>query len=252
MKILGIIPARFASSRLEGKPLIDIAGKTMIRRVYEQAKKAKLLTTVIVATDDHRIIDECKTHNINYIMTSMDHINGTERCAEVVENIAENYDIIINIQGDEPFIHSESIDELIRIFINNPLTEIGTLIKKIDKYTLIENPNIIKVVFDHEYHAIYFSRSPIPFQRDIPIEHWLDKSEYYKHIGMYGFKTETLINIVNLPESHLESAEKLEQLRWLENGYTISVCPTIFESKSVDTIEDYNYILNHLSTFIHD
>jgi 3-deoxy-manno-octulosonate cytidylyltransferase (CMP-KDO synthetase) len=252
LKILGIIPARYASTRLEGKPLLEIAGKTMIRRVYEQALKCKSLTEVIIATDDQRIIDECKLFDLKFCLTSTIHTNGTERCGEVLSMVQECYDIVVNIQGDEPFIHPESIDEIISIFSINSQAEIGTLIKKIDTIDYLSNPSIIKVVQNTEGKALYFSRSTIPFQRDMPTENWLKHEIYFKHIGMYAYRTEVLKKIIFLKESRLERIEKLEQLRWLENGYQIYVSETKHESKSIDTIEDYNYIIENISKYTYE
>lgn len=252
MKALGIIPARYASTRLEGKPLLNIAGKTMIQRVYEQAKKSKKLSQIIVATDDERIVRECELKKIPFILTSTSHLNGTERCGEVVENLNEEFDIIVNIQGDEPFVSSESIDEVIDIFLKNKYADIGTLIKKIEDINYLSNPNIIKVVQNAEGKALYFSRNAIPYQRDVAQENWLKKETYYKHIGMYAFRSSILKKINLLEESRLERIEKLEQLRWLENGYEIYVSETKHESKSIDTIDDYNYILENISIFIND
>jgi 3-deoxy-manno-octulosonate cytidylyltransferase (CMP-KDO synthetase) len=252
LTILGVIPARYASTRLEGKPLLDIAGKSMIRRVYEQAKKANTLTDVLVATDDQRIADECERFDMKYQLTSPNHINGTERCGEVISLLNEKYDLVVNIQGDEPFISPECIEQLVSIFKNNPKAEIGTLIKKIDDVNYLYNSSIIKVVQNSEGKAHYFSRSAIPFQRVVSIDKWLESETYFKHIGMYGYRTEILKKIVLLKESRLERIEKLEQLRWLENGYEIYVAETKYESKSVDTIEDYNYILENISKYIHE
>lgn len=246
MKVLGIIPARFGSSRLEGKPLLNIAGKTMIHRVYDQCKSCEDLNDVIIATDDSRIIEECELFGLNVMMTSVDHLNGTERCAEIVMKMESEFDLIINIQGDEPFIHAKSISELVHLFRINPSASIGTLRKRIDQNIDIFNPSIIKVVADNNHKAIYFSRNPIPYLRDVSEEEYSKKHMFYKHIGMYAFKPEVLLELVQLKESALESAEKLEQLRWMENGYEIFIQDTIYESKSIDTLEDYHYILKHL------
>lgn len=255
LKALGIIPARYASTRLEGKPLLDIAGMSMIHRVYNQCFKSNYLSNTIIATDDDRIADECKQHNLNYILTSTKHINGTERCGEVIkymEDLDNYYDLIVNIQGDEPFIQPECIDEVVKIFIEQPQAEIGTLVKKISTIEDLSLSSIIKVVKTLKGKALYFSRNAIPFQRDIEFENWLENETYFKHIGMYAYRTEVLKKIIYLKESRLESIEKLEQLRWLENGYEIYVSETKHESKSIDTIDDYNYILENISTYIND
>lgn len=257
MKVIGIIPARFGSSRLEGKPLLDIAGKTMIRRVYERAILAKKLSKVIVATDHGDIIAECEKYSIPVMMTTNYHLNGTERCGEVVTKLKDSFDIVINIQGDEPFIHPESIDELISIFEVNAQADIGTLIKLVntevkDLNSAISNPSLIKVVTDVHNKALYFSRSLIPHIRDIDKLGSSDKLKFKQHIGMYGFRTSVLNELLKLEESYLEYSEKLEQLRWLENGYSIFVAETKFESKSIDTLEDYNYVINNISKFINE
>jgi len=249
LRILGIIPARFGSTRLEGKPLLDIRGKSMIHRVYEQCAKSNSIDKLIVATDSEKIADECRVHRMNFLMTSSMHNNGTERCAEVLSQQSEYFDLVINIQGDEPFISPNSIDEIASIFHQNPSAEIGTLMKKIENSKDISNPSIIKLTTNIAGKALYFSRSPIPFLRDIPIENWLQQHIYFKHIGMYAYRAETLLKIVNLEESTLEKMEKLEQLRWLENGHDIYVKETIYESKSIDTLEDYQYILENYSKY---
>jgi 3-deoxy-manno-octulosonate cytidylyltransferase (CMP-KDO synthetase) len=257
LKVIGIIPARYGSIRLEGKPLLDIAGKTMIRRVYERAILAKKLTKVIVATDHQDIFHECEKYSIPVMMTSRNHLNGTERCGEVISKIEDSFDIIINIQGDEPFIHPESIDELISIFENKTDAEIGTLFKLV--YTEVKNldssianPSMIKLVTDKNNKAQYFSRSLIPYYRDINELNSNNKLEFKQHIGMYGFRATIFRNLLELAESNLEKSEKLEQLRWLENGYSVYVAETKFESKSIDTIEDYNYVINNISKFINE
>ena len=257
MKVIGIIPARYGSSRLVGKPLLDIAGKTMIRRVYERAILAKKLSKVIVATDHHDIFMECEQYQIPVMMTSDNHLNGTERCGEVVSLLDEPFDIIINIQGDEPFIHPESIDELVSIFEDKSDAQIGTLIKKVhvkvsDIDRSISNPSLIKVVTDMNDKALYFSRSLIPYCREIDKCNYSDRLEFKKHIGMYGFRFSIFNELLKLEESYLEKSEKLEQLRWLENGYSIYVAETNYESKSIDTLEDYNYVINNISNYINE
>ncbi len=237
MNIIGIIPARYASSRFPGKPLVDIAGKTMIRRVYEQAAKATLLSTVVVATDDERIAAEVKSFGGNVVMTASTHRSGTDRCAEAVQQVAGNHDVVINIQGDEPFIHPEQIDLLCALF-QDEKTQIGTLVKKAHRDDEVFNPNTIKVVIDHEGYGLYFSRSPIPFMRNFPEKEWLANHLFYKHIGIYGYRAAVLEKLTLLPEGNLEKAESLEQLRWLENGYRIRTAFTELEAVSVDTPED--------------
>ncbi|MBW6482661.1 MAG: 3-deoxy-manno-octulosonate cytidylyltransferase [Vicingaceae bacterium] len=236
MKILGIIPSRYASTRFPGKPLVEIQGKSMIQRVYEQAKKASSLSEVLVATDDERISKHVIDFGGKVILTSSSHQSGTDRCAEVINKINDAYDVVINIQGDEPFINPEQINQLCACF-DYQNTQIATLIKKItaDELFNINKPKVIKSVDDF---AIYFSRNPIPFFRGVEKENWLKEHTYYKHIGIYGYTTETLKKITQLPLSLLEKAEGLEQLRWLENGYKIKVAETNLEANSVDTPED--------------
>ena len=233
MKIVGIIPARYASTRFPGKPLINIGGKTMIRRVYEQAMKAKALTEVIVATDDERIFKEITGLGGKALMTSSYHQNGTERCAEVAQNVEA--DVVINIQGDEPFIQPEQIDLLANAFINNKATQIATLIKEHELNDELRNPARSKVVVNKQLNALYFSRTIIPFIRD---SGKAPNTPFYKHIGIYGFRKDVLLEVVKLPPSLLELAENLEQLRWLENGYAIQCAITTLESASIDTPED--------------
>lgn len=250
MNVLGIIPARYASTRLEGKPLLNIKGQSMIYRVYERAKSSKLLSKLLIATDSELIAEECIRFNMDYILTSHSHNNGTERCGEVInQELYKNFDLILNIQGDEPFIHPQSIDELIQLMINTPVAQIGTLKKKIEQLDDLLNPSIIKVVADIQQKALYFSRNPIPYVRGIEQDKWLSHTNFYKHIGMYAYRNTTLRKIVSLLESPLENLEKLEQLRWLENGYSIYVATTEFESKSIDTQEDYRYILDNFEKY---
>jgi 3-deoxy-manno-octulosonate cytidylyltransferase (CMP-KDO synthetase) len=272
MKILGIIPARYASSRFMGKPLVEIGGKTMIQRVYEQALKAKCLSKVIVATDDERIFNHVKSFGGEVMMTAEGHPSGTDRCAEVVlkMNIDElfegmnprktivfegikakrkktTYDIVVNIQGDEPFIDPSQIDKVVEILSNSEKGDfsISTLVKKIDNEELIHNPNVVKCVFSAKNKALYFSRSPIPYLRNTPPSNWLSTGEFYKHLGLYAYKTSVLLGITKLPPSRLEQLESLEQLRWLENGYEIGVAVTDIETIGIDTPEDLLKIKNN-------
>ena len=244
MNIAGIIPARFNSSRFPGKPLAVIGGKTMIRRVYEQAAKTKSLTAVIVATDDRRIEKEVVSFGGNVVMTSPLHRSGTERCAEALDITGQNFHVVINIQGDEPLIDPKQIDLLAEMFVNKNV-EIATLSKKINNTGELQNPNVVKVVFDNNGRAMYFSRFPIPFLRDEETVNWHYHSNYFKHIGIYGYRSNILKKLVLLKPGLLEQAEKLEQLRWIENGYVINVKETKFESIAIDTPED----LKKLSTY---
>lgn len=243
MKIAGIIPARYGSTRFPGKPLALIDGKTMIRRVYEQASQAGTLDVVVVATDDERIVKEVDSFGGKAMMTSTDHRSGTERCAEVAARLDGNYDAAINIQGDEPFIDPARIDLLAGMF-GNPNVDIATLSSVITDATDIENPNVVKLVTATDGRALYFSRSPIPHLRGMDSGNWLDHHKFLKHIGIYGYRIEVLNKIVKLDESPLEKAESLEQLQWLENGFSIYVSETDSGGFAVDTPEDLSKIIN--------
>ncbi len=239
MKFIGIIPARYASSRFPGKPLADIGGKPMIRWVYERV--AGSLDDVWVATDDARIEEAVKSFGGKVIMTSTTHRSGTERCLEAAERIGGSFDVIINIQGDEPFIQSKQIDAIKACFLDHPDTCLATLIKPFsvkDGLEALTNPNSPKVVVNRAGEALYFSRSVIPYLRGVPEEEWLNKAVFYKHIGLYAYRLETLKAIAALPVSPLEQAESLEQLRWLEYGFPIQTAITEMENIAVDTPED--------------
>lgn len=241
MKVIGIIPARYASTRFPAKPLVDIAGQTMIQRVYQQAKHAASLDEVIVATDDQRIYDHVKSFAGNVIMTDTNHQSGTDRCAEVIENIS-GFDVAINIQGDEPFIDPQQIDLLVSCF-TNPSIDIATLVRKVDRKEDLFNENKPKVIVSNTGKAIYFSRQAIPFLRGVKQEEWLNHRPYYNHIGIYGYKTSVLKQISTLPVSDLELMESLEQLRWIDNGYVIQTAISNHSNDAIDTPEDLNYIL---------
>jgi len=240
MKILGVIPARYASTRFPGKPLVDINGKTMIRRVYEQAVKANL-NKVVVATDDERIASEVKSFGGEFILTSDQHQSGTDRCAEVAAKLP-GFDIVVNIQGDEPFIDPEQISLLTSCFLDEKV-KLATLIKEIKENSELFNANIPKVVINNNQQAIYFSRNPIPFIRNADQENWKNNHQFYKHIGIYAYKTATLLAITQLKPSSLELAESLEQLRWIENGYQIQTKVTSIETIAIDTPEDLQKIV---------
>lgn len=238
MKIIGIIPARYASTRFPGKPLVMLAGKTIIERVYRQVEG--MLDKVVVATDDERIFNAVEAFGGVAVMTSTSHRSGTDRVMEAYAKVGEQYDVIVNIQGDEPFIQPDQIKLLCSCF-NDDSVDIATLVKPFeakDGIAALENPNSPKVVFDKDMHAKYFSRSVIPYMRGVEKEQWLEKGQYYKHIGLYAYRSESLKNITQLPQSTLELAESLEQLRWLENGYTIKVGITNQETIGIDTPED--------------
>ncbi len=236
MRILGVIPARFASTRFPAKPLVDIAGQTMIERVYRQVKKSKFLSKVIVATDHSKIFDHVSAFGGEVCMTSESHASGTDRCFEVLTKEKDKFDYVINVQGDEPFIAPEQIDLLASLLDGK--TELATLAKKIEEQEQLFSPNIVKIVIDKSGKALYFSRSPIPHIRNVAQDQWLSKHTFYKHIGMYAYRADILEKITKLSISTLEKAESLEQLRWLENGYSIHVLETKHETIGVDTPED--------------
>lgn len=240
-KIIGIIPSRYASTRFPAKPLVGIAGKTMIQRVYDQAKKATKLDDVIVATDDQRILDHVQQFGGKVVMTSTEHQTGTDRCAEVLSGI-KHADVVINIQGDEPFIEPMQIDQLVSLFEKEE-TEIATLVKRIENKEDLFAESVVKVVQSAAKKALYFSRSPIPFLKGIDQESWLAQATFYKHIGLYGYRAPVLENLALLAQTELEKSESLEQLRWLENGYSIQLAETEHESNSVDTPEDLDRLL---------
>jgi 3-deoxy-manno-octulosonate cytidylyltransferase (CMP-KDO synthetase) len=241
MATLGIIPARYASTRFPGKPLVDIAGKTMIQRVYEQACSATSLDKVVIATDDQRIINEVKRFGGEYAMTRKDHQSGTDRCAEVAEKFI-GFEVIINIQGDEPYIDPVQIDLLSSCF-TDPKVKLATLVKKITDNEELFNQNIPKVILNTKGEAIYFSRHTVPFLRNLEQQDWLAAHQFYKHIGIYGYTLQTLLEIKSLRPSSLEIAESLEQLRWIENGYKIQTKVTNVESIAVDTPSDLEKII---------
>lgn len=243
MKFLGIIPARYASTRFPGKPLVKIHGTSMIMRVYERA--SEVLDNVYVATDDKRIFDEVVENGGKALYTSANHQSGTDRVNEAAQTLQGNgleFDVVINIQGDEPFIHPNQIKELMSCF-ENESNQLATLVKKITSLDELFNSNTPKVVVDSSSNAMYFSRSPIPFYRNDDKQEWLKYHSYFKHIGMYAYRVSVLKQITSIKPSSLEVAESLEQLRWLENGYKIKVAVTETESYGIDTPEDLNRIL---------
>lgn len=249
MKFIGIIPARYASTRFPGKPLVDICGKTMIQRVYEQAKKT--LDCVVVATDDERIFNTVKAFGGEVCMTSTSCRCGTERCQEVAAKLhLQSDDIVINIQGDEPFIQPSQIEAIQSCFVHEPLTQIATLVKPFtteDSLADLENPNTPKVVFSPDGNALLFSRSVIPYLRGIEREQWLAQGKHYRHIGMYAYRADVLAKIVLLAPTPAEKAESLEQLRWLENGYNIRVAVCNTYSMGIDTPADLQQAIQYLS-----
>lgn len=247
MKILGVIPARYESTRLPGKVLMEIGGKSIIQMVYEQCLKSKSLSELVVATDSKLVLEHVQKFGGNAVLTSEKHPSGTDRCAEAVELLggAINYDFVVNIQGDEPIINPENIDRMIaRVKIP---TEISSVYVKIKETEILLNPNVVKVVVDDSSDALYFSRSPIPHLRGESTDNWLNKYDYYKHMGIYGFRVDILEKIVRLPISRLEQIEKLEQLRWLSNGYKIKMVEVDSDSIGIDTMEDFERLKQFLS-----
>ena len=234
--VVAIIPARYDSNRFPGKPLAKIDGKPMIQHVVERAKAVKLLTRVIVATDDQRIADCVESFGGEYVMTKRDHVSGTDRLAEAAElaGISE-HDVVVNIQGDQPLFPAEVIEQVARPILDDPALPMSTLIFKILREEEIDDPNHVKVVFDRDNYALYFSRAPIPFQRN-PEDN--ESPTYYRHLGLYAYKKGFLLTFVSLPEGDWERFEKLEQLRALEYGYKIKVILTEHDSIEVDTPED--------------
>lgn len=244
MKILGLIPARYASTRFPGKPLADIAGKSMIQRVYEQATAAQLLDAVAVATDDERIAAEVQRFGGKVVMTAADHPSGTDRCQEARLRIGGAFDYVLNIQGDEPFVQPEQIDLLAATLDGQ--TELATLIMRITQAEDLWNMGEVKVVLNTQAEALYFSRQPIPYSKK-PQEEWLNHYPYYKHVGMYAYRCDVLEAITQLAPSPLELAESLEQLRWMEHGYKVKVAITTQDSVCIDTPEDLERALRRMN-----
>lgn len=235
MKFIGIIPARYASSRFPGKPLAMLGGKMVIERVVEQV--SSILDNVYVATDDQRIYDAVTGFGGRSIMTRTDHQSGTDRIREAYEKIGEDFDVIINIQGDEPFIQRSQIKTVMECFYDEN-TQIATLGKPFETMEAVKNPNSPKIVIDNNGYAMYFSRSVIPFVRNVDEKEWINKYPFMKHIGLYAYRSKVLKEITELPQSSLELAESLEQLRWLQNGYKIKVGTTDVETVGIDTPDD--------------
>ena len=244
MRVLGIIPARYGSTRFPGKPLIDLKGKTMIQRVVEGVEKSTLLTDVIVATDDERIESHLKMLGKKVVMTSSSHPSGTDRCAEVVSKLNEQYDVVINIQGDEPLVDARQLDQLITAFEDDKV-EIATIASKSISLEDLNNPNRIKVVLNTANDALYFSRSAIPNTVNAKTNP-LDEYPFMRHIGLYAYRAETLLKIAKLEPTKLEKIESLEQLRWLYNGYGIRVVETSIETPNVDVPDDVEKVLEQI------
>ncbi|MFZ4523608.1 MAG: 3-deoxy-manno-octulosonate cytidylyltransferase [Bacteroidales bacterium] len=251
MKILGVIPARYASTRFPGKPLVVIDGKTMIQRVYEQALRCNRLNKVVVATDSPAIFNHVELFGGNVLMTGEHHVSGTERCCEVAEilrKLGEEYDYVINVQGDEPYIEPAQISQLADC-LNDPAIHLATLVKRISSPEELSSPNVVKAVIDRQGYALLFSRSAIPFVRGKGTGEWLSAASFFKHVGIYAYRTAVLEQIVALPMSVLEKAESLEQLRWLDHGYKIMTRETEYDSFAVDTPADLLKITNRTGTF---
>ena len=238
MRILGVIPARYASTRLPGKPLVDIGGRSMVMRVYDQARKASGLADLVVATDDQRVADHVLAQGGSAVMTSAHHASGTDRCWEAVERTAGGpYDAVVNIQGDEPFLVPAQIDELCAA-ISHPTASIATLAQVVKDDRDLDDPGEVLITTDHAMNALYFSRAAIPFLRDAGTGPRHARFRFLKHVGLYAYRAEVLARIVQLPPSALELAESLEQLRWLENGFPVRIGITEHPSFCVDTPAD--------------
>jgi 3-deoxy-manno-octulosonate cytidylyltransferase (CMP-KDO synthetase) len=244
--IVGIIPARYASTRFPGKPLIDIRGKSMVQRVYEQASKSKSLQKVVVATDDQRIYDHVQAFGGAAVMTGDAHPSGTDRCREALQQLGEEFQYVINIQGDEPFIDPSQIDTLAAV-LEDGTTELATLIIPVHDHEILFDMGEVKVTLNTRMEALYFSRMVIPYIKGVAQHEWHLHHPYYRHVGMYAYRSDILEQITQLPVSPLEKAESLEQLRWLENGFRIKCAITDFESHCIDTPEDVEKVLSLLS-----
>jgi len=241
MKILGIIPARYASSRFPGKPLAEIKGKTMLERVIEQTKKASKLSDVMVATDDKRIFDHAHDLGAKAVMTREEHPSGTDRCYEALTSSTENFDYVINIQGDEPFIDPGQIDLLCSVCDGD--SELATLMIKCNSHGVLFDKGEVKITLNNKNEALYFSRMVIPFIKGVDEKKWHEHFNYFRHVGMYAYRKDVLEKITRLSPSPLEKAESLEQLRWLENGFRIKCVETFFDSHCVDTPEDIEKVI---------
>ncbi|HKC68174.1 MAG TPA: 3-deoxy-manno-octulosonate cytidylyltransferase [Bacteroidia bacterium] len=239
--ILGVIPARYASSRFPGKPLVDILGKSMIQRVYVQAKKSSKLTDVVVATDDERIFDHVKKFGGQAVMTEVNHPSGTDRCFEALKKAGKEYTYIINIQGDEPFIDPSQIDLLAGVCDGK--TELATLMIPVDSHEVLFDTGEVKITMNDKHEALYFSREVIPHIKGVDKKDWHKHFPYYRHVGMYAYRADVLKQITTLAPSSLEKAESLEQLRWLENGFKIKLAITDFDSHCIDTPEDIEKVI---------
>jgi 3-deoxy-manno-octulosonate cytidylyltransferase (CMP-KDO synthetase) len=241
MSIIGIIPARYASTRFPGKPLIQINGKSMIQRVYEQAAKSKLMTKIIIATDDDRIAEHAKSFGAEVVITKAEHPSGTDRCFEAYQLNGQNFDYVLNIQGDEPFLDPEQIDSLAQGCAED--VEIATQMIKCTDHDVLFDKGEVKIILNSNKEALYFSRNVIPFIKGKDEKEWHKHFDYYRHVGMYAYRTDILEKITQLKPSALELAESLEQLRWVEYGYKIKCIETSFESHCIDTPEDIEKVM---------
>jgi 3-deoxy-manno-octulosonate cytidylyltransferase (CMP-KDO synthetase) len=241
MKIIGIIPARYASTRFPGKPLVEILGKSMLQRVYEQVMKSKSISDVIIATDDERILSHAKSFGAKAVMTKEDHPSGTDRAYEAATSYGKDYDYVINIQGDEPFIDPGQIDLLASVCEGT--TELATLMIKCADHQVLFDKGEVKITLNSQQEALYFSRMVIPYIKGVDEKEWHKHFIYYRHVGMYAYRKDILEKITKLPPSSLEKAESLEQLRWLENGFKIKCAETQFDSHCVDTPDDIEKVI---------
>lgn len=238
MKVLAIIPARYESSRLPGKVMMDIQGKSLINRVFDAVSACRALDRVVVAVDDEKVREHVESFGATAVMTGKDLLSGTDRCAQVLDYMP-GYPYVVNVQGDEPFIRDKEINLLVEI-LDRFDSDIASLMCPMESDENIFNPNVVKVVTTGEGEALYFSRSPIPHIRGADPSRWVSMNRYMRHLGLYGFKSEVLRSVTRLPESRYESLEKLEQLRWLENGYKIRMGETDYKGIGIDTEEDLN------------
>lgn len=240
--IVAIIPARYASSRFPGKPLVNIMGKTMIQRVYEQAAQSRLVSKVVVATDDSRIADQVQSFGGAVVMTDPDHPSGTDRCWEALQQLEAKYQYVINVQGDEPFIEPAQIDELAAV-LQDGTTELATQMIAVDSHEVLFDKGEAKIVLNANHEALFFSRMVIPFIKGVDEKEWHKHHTYFRHVGMYAYRADILEQITKLPVSGLEKAESLEQLRWLENGFRIKCVLTDYDSHCIDMPEDIEKVL---------
>jgi 3-deoxy-manno-octulosonate cytidylyltransferase (CMP-KDO synthetase) len=241
MPVLGIIPARYASSRFPGKPLVEILGQSMLSRVYEQARKARALDEIIIATDDQRIYDHAKTFGAKVVMTKTTHVSGTDRCWEAYQNFGKQFTHVLNIQGDEPFLAPEQIDSIAGECDDK--MEIGTQMTLCTDHEVLFDTGEVKIVLNEHGEAIYFSRSVIPYLKNHPQREWPHHFNYYRHVGMYAYRVDVLEKICALAPTSLEKAESLEQLRWLEHGFKIKCIETNFDSHCIDSPDDIEKVL---------